>query len=119
MSGWFGLKAWNAPVCVLENRVPIPVGAPCWHCDEPIAADDDGFASGQRAVHYACQVRGLVGGANHIIGTCSCCGGTMPPDPPGLTRREAAVLAEKLWRETQFSPTSLISCKRDKPDDGA
>lgn len=108
---WFGREAWNAPVCTAEDRIEIPVGQPCAHCQELIADGDDGFANGSHVMHYACQVRGLVGGANHVLGTCSCCGGKMPPDPPGLTRREAALVAEKIWRETQFSATSLFQCR--------
>jgi hypothetical protein len=43
--------------------------------------------------HALCQLRQLVGGLNHLRGTCTCCGGTDDPDPPGLSRRNAAIAA--------------------------
>jgi hypothetical protein len=48
--------------------------------------------------HLECQIRSLLGGVNHLEGRCTCCGGTQPPDPPDVTRREAAILAERAWR---------------------
>jgi hypothetical protein len=45
----------------------------------------------------------ILGGINHLNGDCTCHGGTQPPDPPGVTRRDAArmVLARSLTREFQ------------------
>lgn len=33
---------------------------------------------------------GVVGGLNQQFGRRFCCGGTEPPDPPSLSRRDAA-----------------------------
>lgn len=64
----------------------------CPHCDEAIAPGDrlaTGYAF--QAVHWECGLRAVIGGVNHQRGTCSCCpGGTDDPDPPDMTRREAA-----------------------------
>jgi hypothetical protein len=64
----------------------------CELCDEPIAPGDEISPStfNGRRVHHECGFRAVAGGANHQLGLCSCCGGDMPPDPPGLTRRQAA-----------------------------
>lgn len=73
------------------NQNPI-----CPHCDEAI----DGVpryvpdAAGARmAWHDACFRRLVIGGLNHLRGDCSCCGGSEPPDPPELSRRQAALAA--------------------------
>jgi len=64
----------------------------CERCGEPITererlCDPSPFVS-QR--HRECVLRSILGGANHIRRLCSCFGGTADPDPPGLSRREAA-----------------------------
>jgi hypothetical protein len=74
---------------------------PCmlW-CKEKVFPSDDYHlvphageeGSGMRPWHRECWVRALLGGINHIKGTCTCCGGSQPPDPPGLNAREAATL---------------------------
>lgn len=108
---WFG-KAYGAPYERDCPRVETPVGVPCAWCDEVIVEGDDGVtvphverldrASVERPYHYACHLRGIVGGVNHQLGVCVCCGGTLPPDPPEITRREAAeaaVWAFNHWRQ--------------------
>jgi hypothetical protein len=47
--------------------------------------------------HYECHFRSIIGGLNHLRGRCTCCGGTEPPDPPELSKREAAAEAVKFW----------------------
>ena len=75
----------------------------CQLCDELILPGDalapDIFNG--LPVHYECGLRAIVGGANHITHRCTCCGGTEPPDPPGLTRREAARAAQTAWEIDQ------------------
>ncbi len=100
---WFGTD-WGAPICKETEKFPTPVGTSCFHCEEKIQQDDNGFISlfigngGSKEIvhHYECQMRIIVGGANHLRGMCTCCGGTMQPDPPGLTIRKAALLAVKV-----------------------
>lgn len=102
---WFGVGDAFAPICDDTPRVAIPVGALCFHCDEPIGRLDDGFliphlsrdGSTERPIHIDCHVRGFIGGVNHLRGNCSCCGGTEPPDPPTMTKRQAALAAVSLW----------------------
>jgi hypothetical protein len=40
----------------------------------------------------------MIGGLNHLLGRCTCCGGTEPPDPPEMTPRQAALAAVAAWR---------------------
>lgn len=97
---WFG-PAPFAPICGDIEQVPAPAGLPCAWCEEPIVATDNGYVMplvGLDSVvdkpwHADCQMRQVVGGFNHIRGTCTCCGGADPPDPPNLSTRAAAELA--------------------------
>jgi hypothetical protein len=99
---WFG-RYFGAPYQRDTEQAETPTGAPCAWCAEPIAASDDGVTlpmfgePGERAYHYDCHLRGIVGGVNHQRGLCICCGGTEPPDPPELTRRQAAQRAVMEW----------------------
>lgn len=102
---WFG-RAYGAPYESDLEHVDAPIGEPCGFCDEPIAADDDGlifpaFGMGRDRLpyHYECHMRKVVGGLNHQLGRCTCCGGSMPPDPPYLSKREAARVAERHRRD--------------------
>ena len=80
---------------------------PCMWCDEAVFPDEDvrfiphldasGFAE-KKPWHSECLARSILGGINHQKGLCSCCGGTLPPDPPELTVRQvAAVALEYAW----------------------
>lgn len=93
MTPWFG-ESWGAPVCDPDEHVETPFGAVCLWCDELVDEDDSGFVYANGPVaHRDCFIRQAVGGLNHVEGRCTCCGGTDPPDPPGISRREAARLA--------------------------
>jgi hypothetical protein len=77
----------------------------CARCDEPI---DDGTEAAIphireyeiEILHYhpECRLRMMIGGLNHLLGRCTCCGGTEPPDPPEMSRRQAALAAVAAWR---------------------
>jgi hypothetical protein len=79
----------------------------CAHCDEEITGrpemiphiDGDGLT--ERYYHRACRQRLIIGGLNHLLGRCTCCGGAEPPDPPEMTRRQAAIAAVNAWHEGQ------------------
>jgi hypothetical protein len=68
----------------------------CGHCSEPILEGEPSTkiprfgARCAQPYHIECAMRLVIGGLNHLLGRCSCCGDTEPPDPPELTRREAA-----------------------------
>lgn len=47
--------------------------------------------------HIECWQRNLIGGLNHLKKLCYCNGGTLPPDPPDMTIREAAKAAVAFW----------------------
>lgn len=68
----------------------------CIYCDEEVKQYDR-VAPYQDNLHYECGLRSVVGGLNHLNGSCSCCGGTLPPDPEGTTRRDAARMAAQTW----------------------
>jgi hypothetical protein len=97
---WFG-KPGGAPYEADCPHMNTPVGLPCAWCDESITEDDDGVVlpggAGASAFHYECHLRQVVGGLNHLRGNCTCCGGAEPPDPPWLTRRQAAAQAASVW----------------------
>lgn len=88
---------------ILEHRPPD-----CGYCREPIADTSKApritfvGTEGQRIeyCHPECLQRQVIGGFNHLKGTCTCCGGTEPPDPPGLSKYEAAIMAVHYWRLT-------------------
>ena len=67
---------------------------PCHWCGELILPGDEVspmiLNGGADRVHLECGYRMIAGGVNHILGRCTCCGGTEPPDPPHMTKREAA-----------------------------
>jgi hypothetical protein len=95
---WFG-ESWGAPVCDPADHVETPVGAVCLWCVDLIDEQDSGYvyANGP-AAHEECCLRQVVGGVNHLLGRCTCCGGSDPPDPPGMNPREAARLAVETYR---------------------
>ena len=68
----------------------------CIWCDEPVEPSEQDEHHRQ-PIHWECGLRSIVGGFNHIAGSCSCCGGNDPPDPEGLTRRQAAIAAARYW----------------------
>lgn len=74
----------------------------CTFCGEPFDDPRDFrviMAGGTQAAHQACCLRSIIGGVNHLRGTCTCCGGDDPPDPPGITMRQAARLAlDEYWK---------------------
>jgi hypothetical protein len=94
---WFGNSPWS-PFSDFGERVPIPVGKECVHCGELIGPADSGYyqAEGDYTFHEACFLRGIIGSVGHQNGTCPCHGGTAE-DPPGLSRREAALAALLLY----------------------
>jgi hypothetical protein len=95
-NGWFG-ENWGAPICDEDDHIETPIGV-CLHCGEIFMQGDRGVTDMQgQAMHLECQIRGIVGGVNHIRGTCLCCGGTDDPDPPNVSKREAARLAVLEW----------------------
>lgn len=67
----------------------------CARCGEPLLPMEDLAPIGGAPMHWECGLRMAVGGLNHQLGRCSCCGGTEPPDPPELSRRQAARAAVK------------------------
>lgn len=66
----------------------------CQWCEEEVPAAD---AEEGSELHTECAFRAVVGGLNHLRGRCSCCGGDQLPDPPELTKREAARAALDYW----------------------
>jgi hypothetical protein len=84
-----------------EQQIDTPVGAVCLLCEELIDEDDTGTINyvGQ-VTHYECMMRSVLGSVGHLRGRCSCFGGD-EEDPPGMTRREAAIAAVRLWESTQ------------------
>lgn len=104
---WFGAPAGAAYEADCEH-VATPVGQACAWCEEQFEATADGVVLPElglkgrleRPYHYECHLRQVIGGLNHLRGRCECCGGSEPPDPPWLTRRQAAIQAVAVWQST-------------------
>jgi hypothetical protein len=73
----------------------------CVHCREPILPGEALAPINNYSAHWECGCRMTVGGLNHLNGLCICCGGTLPPDPEGVTTREAARMAAQAWLARQ------------------
>lgn len=69
----------------------------CQRCGEALDEGEGEFIH-PGFFHVECAARMAIGGMNHLLGRCVCCGGTEPPDPPGLTKREAARHALAVYR---------------------
>lgn len=74
----------------------------CPGCEEPIGENEPLSKSSLngKAAHLECVFRAVSGGANHIRKLCRCFGGTLDPDPPGLSLRQAAIESHNAWKET-------------------
>lgn len=71
---------------------------PCMRCGEDFGRDEECEFISPGFFHVECAARMVIGGANHLLGRCTCCGGTEPPDDPTLTKREAARTALAIYR---------------------
>lgn len=72
----------------------------CPDCDEEIVKGElvMPFNDNTLLMHYECGMRGIIGSVAHLQRRCSCyVKGASETDPPGMTRREAAKAALKLW----------------------
>jgi hypothetical protein len=69
----------------------------CSWCGEPVLPGEQRDPNRVQPTHWECGIRSALGGVNHQLGKCSCCGGTEPPDQEGLTRRQAAIQAAELF----------------------
>lgn len=110
----------ECPMCGQHLKPAIPMAGPdnaiavvctscsfhavrdkCERCGEPFARDDESEFIHPGFFHVECAARMVIGGMNHLLGRCTCCGGTEPPDPPGLSKREAALNALAVFRAQQ------------------
>ena len=73
----------------------------CAWCGEPILPGDPLAPVAGVTEHWECGLRSVAGGLNHQMGTCTCCGGTEPPDPPNMTARQAALAAVGYYARTR------------------
>lgn len=94
---YFG-ESWPSGVCDGGEQVDTPVGQACLHCDEAFEDGDRGWFFADwfgPAVHRECGLRMVVGGIECLkrehAGTHRV--GDHEPDPPHLTKREAAQAA--------------------------
>lgn len=73
----------------------------CIHCDEPVLPEEAHetrtmllSSPAVRLIHRECAARMVLGSVGHQMGLCSCNGGPDQfDDPPGYTKREAAMAA--------------------------
>ena len=70
----------------------------CPHCGELVLPGEaDRRLKSMQNFHRECAARGVLGSVGHLLGQCSCYGGTWE-DPPLLTKRMAAKMAVALSR---------------------
>ena len=70
-------------------------GMNCAHCGEPLLPGEMfpvEKLAGMQNFHRECAIRMIIGSAAHQLGECRCFGGRRE-DPPGMTTRQAALLA--------------------------
>lgn len=76
----------------------VPVGRQCIWCEEKFVEGDKGFLdAGGTPLHRECFFRSLFGSVGHQKKTCSCYGGE-EDDPPGMSKRQAALAALELFQ---------------------
>lgn len=68
----------------------------CAHCGEEILPGERAYVFGAN-LHHECSFRLAVGSVGHIQGKCTCKGGT-EDEPPGMTKRQAALAAVEAFR---------------------
>ncbi len=73
----------------------------CVYCGELVLAHEPRSHGTNAVAHWECGCRAVIGGLNHLLGKCSCYGGDLPPDPPELTQRQAALAAVLCWKDAQ------------------
>lgn len=75
-----------------EERIEVPTGRCCWHCEEPFTAGDSGMVMPTGlAQHRECGYRAVIGGIGHLVDHDYFCGGELGPDA-GLSRRASSLL---------------------------
>lgn len=110
MPYWFGASSW----CLITDegtQVDTPVGLQCLFCEETVDEDDYGYirpylgTDGARHVpiHRECDFRMAMGGVEclkrqragtHVVGDHE-------PDPPELSKREAARASWDFFEENR------------------
>jgi hypothetical protein len=100
---YFG-ESWGADICFDSEHVPTPVGQPCGHCGEDFEEGDRGIIdSGGFTTHLNCFLRPILGSVAHIQKQCSCyIPGATCGDPPGMTKRQAADAAVRLYYVREY-----------------
>src|SRR6266568_5651962 len=115
---WFG-ESWGAPICDIVEHVPTPVGELCAWCIEAIEEHDSGVIIPHVELnrvtlqphHRECFIRETAGSVAHQLRLCGCPGssgidhGEMER---GLTRREAARLAERCLNRTHSTNSKTL-----------
>jgi hypothetical protein len=93
MNVWFG-TSWGAIFNDHTPQVPVPVGASCLWCDEPIAAHESGWGQCVNGpfMHVECFMRQMLGSVGHQLKLCGCYGGDAlyDGDNPEMSRRDSA-----------------------------
>ncbi len=74
----------------------------CIHCHEPITIQDHVECYVNAMAHRECFLRHVFGSVAHQEKRCGCfVPGSDCGDPPGMTKREAAKAAVKLYYENE------------------
>lgn len=85
----------------------------CDHCGEEIDPAHKANITGQN-LHGECAVRLVIGSVGHLMKVCHCfVPGSTISDPPFVTKRQAAILANALWRfQHEFKTQEHKACEK-------
>lgn len=72
----------------------------CAFCGEEIREGERANLIQGGDLHHECAMRSILGSVGHQLHKCPCYGGT-EEDPPGMTKRQAAMAAVELWEAGQ------------------
>lgn len=96
----------------------------CGHCGEVVKPGTGNLiphiaeaGPEERFYHVECSIRLVIGGANHLLSQCTCCGGTLDPDPAGLSKRDAARAAFAIYKalNCRVAPFPTKQCPAPGP----
>jgi hypothetical protein len=94
------LDDFPIPTTALDTARFREIDLECVYCGECCHETDPDthvlLTDCRRILHYACHVRLTAGSIGHQTGRCPCFGGD-EEDPPGISIRQAALIAWGYW----------------------
>lgn len=104
---------------MLDETRPLDT---CPYCGEPVMPWEprERYANDPRWRHLECFCRPVLGSVAHIERRCGCfVPGADEGDPPGMTRREAALASVETYRRVSYAAAMAEEGMKKDPDDAA